>query len=95
MLAKLKIALLERAGLEPRTGPPSAWEKDEPKLVPGPKGEIDARKVVLHKMVARGIFYSSLANDSYLPLEAFAEMEVQATIALLRYALKSPVRRTF
>ena len=86
--------------------------------MPGPNGVVDPKKVVLHKMVARGmmfssvlaqaagvacaslcacvplvrtdIFYSSLANDAMLPLEAFSEPEVQRTIAFLRAALVVP-----
>jgi hypothetical protein len=40
--------------------------------------------------VPADIFYSSLANDSILPLEAFSEQEVQSTIAFLRAALVVP-----
>ena len=54
VLGKLKVALLERAGLLERTGPPSQWETEEDPVVPGPKGVVDPKKVVLHKMVARG-----------------------------------------
>ena len=36
------------------------------------------------------IFYSSIANDTTLPLEAFAEPEVQSTIAFLRSVLVVP-----
>ena len=118
MLSKLKVALLVRAGLAPRTEAPSQWEAEEQPIVPGPNGVVDPKKVVLHKMVARGmmfssvlaqaagvacaslcacvpfartdIFYSSLANDAILPLEAFSEPEVQRTIAFLRAALVVP-----
>jgi hypothetical protein len=54
VLGKLKVALLERAGLLPRTGPPSEWEAEEEAVVPGPHGVVDPKKVVLHKMIARG-----------------------------------------
>jgi hypothetical protein len=94
VLAKLKIALLERAGLEPRSGPPSAWEKDEPNIIPGPNGVIDPRKVVLHKMVGRDIFYSSLANDSVLPLEAFAEVVRFFPLSVI-FNRKMPFPRAF
>jgi hypothetical protein len=61
VLGKLKVALLERAGLLERTGPPSQWEAEEAPIVPGPKGAVDPKKVVLHKMVARGTSRSTVA----------------------------------
>ena len=55
MLSKLKVALLERAGLAPRTEALSQWEAEEQPIVPGPDGLVDPKKVVLHKMLGLGL----------------------------------------
>eukprot|EP01043_Picozoa_sp_COSAG02_P038162 COSAG02_NODE_2923_length_7743_cov_6.813448_5_plen_160_part_00 len=66
VLSKLKAALLERAGLAPRTEAPSQWEAEEQPIVPGPHGVVDPKKVVLHKMVARGMYASIVADADVL-----------------------------